>query len=218
MQIAVIFDMDGVIVDNGDFHYRAWKKFCENNNIAFSQEKFRKVFFGRTNEQVLPVLFGRDLSHEEIQKLGDEKEEIYREIYRPHLTAVPGLVPFLAELKNNKIATAVATSASPENVEFVLNGLGIKHLFDVIIDDSMVSKGKPDPEVYLKSAAKLNMNPQHCVVFEDSLSGTKAAFDAGAKVVALTTSIDASEHKYAQQIITDFSEISVNFILQKLFS
>ena len=146
MKIAVIFDMDGVIVDNGEFHYLAWKKFCDSYQISFSKEKFRKTFFGRVNEQVLPILFNCDLSKDEIQTLGDEKEKIYRDIYKPELRPVKGLVMFLEDLKKNDIPIAVATSASPENVDFVLNGLNIRHYFATIVDDSMVPKGKPDPE------------------------------------------------------------------------
>ncbi|QGY43743.1 beta-phosphoglucomutase family hydrolase [Maribellus comscasis] len=215
---AVVFDMDGVIVDNGEFHYLAWKRFCYNHQIPFSKEKFRKAFFGRINEQVLPILFNKELTKDEIQKLGSEKEKIYREIYKPELKPVPGLVLFLNELKENNIPVAVATSASPENVDFVLDGLNIKYYFDVIVDDSMVTKGKPDPEIYLKAAQLLKKASKNCIVFEDSLSGTKAALDAGSKVVAITTSLKADEHKYAKHIFSDFSEISLNFICTEIFN
>ena len=204
-------------MDNGEFHFLAWQKFCSSHRIPFSKEEFRRNFFGRVNEQVLPVLFQRVLSKDEIQVLGDEKEKIYREIYGPKLKSVNGLVSLLDDLKKNSVSVAVATSASPENVDFVLNGLNIKHYFNVIVDDSMVTKGKPDPEIYLKTAQLLKTQPENCVVFEDSLSGTKAAFNAGAKVFALTTSLDAAEHKFAHHIFPDFSGISYNFI-QKLFS
>ncbi|MCG6189666.1 HAD family hydrolase [Maribellus maritimus] len=215
---AVVFDMDGVIVDNGEFHYLAWKKFCYKHQVPFSKENFRKTFFGRVNEQVLPILFNKELTKDEIQKLGNEKEKIYREIYKPELKPVPGLVSFLNELKKNNIPVAVATSASPENVDFVLNGLNIKCYFDVIVDDSMVIKGKPDPEIYLKATQLLKKAPENCIVFEDSLSGTKAALDAGARVVAITTSLKADEHKYAEHIFSDFSEISLNFICTEIFN
>jgi beta-phosphoglucomutase family hydrolase len=214
MKIAVVFDMDGVIVDNGRFHYLAWEEFCKKYRILFSDNIFRKTIFGRTNAEAIPFLFQRDLEKNEIQKLGAEKEEIYRRIYAPALKPVNGLPAFLEELKKHNIPTAVATSASPENVMFVLDGLRIKHYFNCIVDDSMVKNGKPNPEIYLKAAELLTTRPADCVVFEDSLSGTKAAFDAGAKVIALTTSLKAGEHRYAQHIFPDFSEISVNFIIE----
>jgi len=204
--------MDGVLVDNGAYHYQAWKMFCDKFDILFSEDKFRTFFFGRTNEQVLGDLFKNDLTAHEIKQLALEKEQIYRDIYAPYLKPVKGLLSFLDNLKENKIPVGVATSAPKENVDFVLSGLNIQKYVDVIVDDSMVSNGKPHPEIYLKAAQLLNTEPGNCVVFEDSLSGTKSAFDAGTKVIALTTTLPSDKHKYAHQIIDDFNEISVERI------
>lgn len=208
MQQAVIFDMDGVMVDNGGFHYRAWQKFCANYDIAFSEEKFKTIFFGRTNQQVLPDLFERDLPPQEIKKLAHEKEQIYREIYQPFLQPVNGLIEFLHELKSRKIPVGVATSAPKENVGFVLNGLGVAAYVDAIVDDSMVANGKPNPEIYFKAAELLKVLPRNCVVFEDSLSGTKSAFAAGTKVIAITTTLPADKHQFAHEIMKDFTDIN----------
>ncbi len=208
MSIAAIFDMDGVIVDNGKYHLKAWEEFCNRHNISFTEERFNE-FFGRTNEQVLTDMFHHDLSKQEIKKLGNEKEEIYREIYKPHLKPVEGLISFLEELQQNNIPTGVATSAPEENVDFVLDGLDIRGFIQIIVNDSMVTRGKPHPEIYLKTAELLKTDPQNCVVFEDSLSGTKAAFDAGTKVVAITTTVPAEKHKHAHLTVSNFNEISV---------
>lgn len=205
--------MDGVLVDNGAYHYQAWKIFCDKFNIPFSEKKFRTVFFGRTNEQVLTDLFDRILSANEIEQMALEKEQIYRKIYAPQLKPVKGLLPFLEKLKVNNIPVGVATSAPKENVDFILNGLNIQKYVDVVVDDSMVSNGKPNPEIYLKAAQLLNTKPENCVVFEDSLSGTKSAFDAGTKVIALTTTLPAEKHKYVHRIIDDFEEVSVEDVL-----
>ena len=210
--MAVIFDMDGVIVDNGEFHQKAWQEFSNRYNIPFSDEKFQNDYFGRTNEQVLPEMFNRDLSENEIKKLGEEKEEIYREIYRPHLNPLPGLMEFLKELKKNEIPMGVATSAPQENVDFILEGLGIREFISEIVTDSMVKRGKPDPEIYLKAAEMLNRKPENCVVFEDSKSGTKAAWDAGTKVVAVTTTLPAEKHRHAHRIVSDFKNVTLSFV------
>jgi beta-phosphoglucomutase family hydrolase len=212
MQISVIFDMDGVIVNNGEFHYRAWKKFCDKYQISFSEDTFKNKFFGRTNEEVLPELFGYELSGREIKSFGEDKEKIYREIYKPHMQPVDGLLNLLRELKKENIPVGVATSAPPENVEFVIQGLEIGDFFQTIIDDSMVLNGKPAPDIYLEAAKRLNSSPGNCIVFEDSLSGTKAAWQAGAKVVALTTTLPASKHKYAHRTMNDFKMASIDFI------
>lgn len=217
MSVAVIFDMDGVIVDNGEYHQQAWKEFSHKYGLSFSEEKFKNEYFGRTNEHVLPEMFGKKLSKQEIKKLATEKEEIYRKIYRPHLKPVDGLISFLDELHDNNTPMAIATSAPIENVDFVLKGLGIEKYIEKVITDSMVSKGKPNPEIYLKAAEMLGTKPGNCVVFEDSLSGTKAAWQAGAKVIALTTTLPASKHKYAHRIMNDFKMASIDFI-QSLFT
>ena len=210
MSLAVIFDMDGVMVNNGEYHYKAWKKFCANHSIKFSREKFTKVFFGRTNNQVIPDLFGKNLAVDEIEKLASEKENIYRHMYAPHIRPVNGLVELLLQLQKNKIPVAVATSAPMANADFVLERLNIKKLISVIVDESMVANGKPNPEIYLKTAQLLQTPVSDCVVFEDSISGTQAAFDAGAKVIALTTTLNAAQHKYAHVIINDFTSVFIN--------
>jgi len=217
-QLAVIFDMDGVIVDNSKYHQQAWEEFSKEYNIHFTEEKFKTVFFGRINEEVLPILFNRDLSRQEISKLADEKEKIYREIYAPHLTPVKGLRNLLHELNQANIPVGVATSAPKENVDFIINGLDIGNYINTIIDDSMVSEGKPAPDIYIETAKRLNTKPADCVVFEDSFSGTQSAWNAGAKVVAVTTTMPAKKHKFAHHIINDFTEISIHIIRKKLFN
>ena len=212
MDIAAIFDMDGVIADNGEFHQKAWEEFSQRHNLSFSKEKFKNDYFGRTNEQVLPELFGKELTGEEIHQLGDEKEAIYREIYRPHLKPIPGLIDFLEELHKNEIPVGVATSAPQDNVDFILDGLGINKFIMTVVTDSMVKNGKPHPEIYLKAAELLKTAPDNCVVFEDSMSGTKSAYDAGSRIVAITTTLPAEKHKYAHQVVPDFEGMSLRFI------
>jgi len=212
MDIAVIFDMDGVIVDNGRFHQKAWREFCLNYNIPFTDEKFQNHFFGRTNEKVLPEMFNRKLTPEEIEKYGNEKEEIYRNIYGPHAKPLAGLVQVLEDLTKNRIPVGIATSAPTQNVNFILDTLKIRNYFNQIVDDSMVSHSKPHPRIYLKTAELLRTKPENCVVFEDSLSGTKSAFDAGAKVVAVTTTLPAKEHKYAHITVPHFKDVTLQFL------
>ncbi|HKJ80104.1 MAG TPA: HAD family phosphatase [Prolixibacteraceae bacterium] len=214
MEVAVIFDMDGVIVDNGKYHQKAWEEFCVRHKISFSEEKFKNKYFGRTNNQVLPELFDKDLSENEVKQLADEKEKIYRCIYKPHLKAVSGLHEFLEELKTNNIPVAVATSAPQENVDFVLKGLKIDKYIQQVVTDAMVLRGKPHPEIYLKAAEMLNVAPPLCVVFEDSLSGTKSAYDSGAKVVAVTTTLPAEKHTHAHKIIVDFTSVNLRIVRQ----
>jgi beta-phosphoglucomutase len=217
MNFSVIFDMDGVIVDDAYHHYLAWQAFCRKYSLPFSEEQFKKRYFGKTNQQVLPELFGREIPSLEINQFAEEKEELFCEIYRPVMRPLNGLIPLLSELKQNGIKMGVATSAPKRNVDLILDGLLLRTYFDCIIDDSMVLRSKPDPEIYLKAAEKLGAQPSACVVFEDSLAGTKSAFDAGCKVIALTTTLPASKHKFYHYLANDFSQISLNFISSELF-
>lgn len=116
-------------------------------------------------------------------------------------------------LKKNNIPVGVATSAPTKNVEFVLDRLQIKKYINQIVNEEMVSESKPHPGLYLKTAELLRTKPENCVVFEDSLSGTKSAFDAGTKVIAVTTTLTAKEHKYTHSTIADFRDLSIQFLL-----
>lgn len=207
MMYAALFDMDGTMTDNMAFHLRAWKLFCERYGLQVSESEIRQQF-GHTNREHFEHFFGRQVNEAEAYRLGEEKEEIYREIFQHELKPVEGLIHLLESLKSRNFRLAVATSAPRSNVGFVLDNLGVRNWFDALIDAEDVSRGKPDPEVFLKAAQRLNMNPAQCLVFEDSRYGIQAALAAGMKVVALTTTHQADYLTGAHRIIGNFSEIS----------
>lgn len=190
---AVLFDMDGTLVDNMTFHIAAWGAFCQRHNLLFSLENYYQNLNGRNSRDTLELLFGRHLDDGEVHRLTEEKEELYRQSYRSHLTPIAGLVAFLQDLKAQGVALAVATSAPLSNVNFTLQGAGIDSFFSVVVYGGMVQRGKPDPEIYRTTADKLGVKPADCVVFEDALLGIESATRAGMTVVALTTSHPAAE-------------------------
>ena len=214
MNIAIIFDMDGVIVANDRYHVEAWLEFARRHGAELTPEYYRKNINGRTMAGCLEVLFGRKMSAVEVKKYGEEKEGLYREIYRPHLAATPGLQLFLEELKAREVPCAVATSAPRANVDFTLDGTGLRHFFRQVIDDSGVTRGKPDPEVYLKSASGLGIAPERCVVFEDALLGIEAGKNAGMKVVGVATTHPEEELGQADRVIKDFEGLNVEELLE----
>ena len=185
MKHAFIFDMDGVIVDSNPTHKIALQQFCKQHGYDLTEQQLREKIYGRTNRDWLLNLFG-NLSEETIRKYAFEKESLFRELYLD-IKPVTGLIPFLEKLDALKIPRAIATSAPRANVDFTLLHTHIERFFPIILDDSFVTHGKPDPEIYLKSAAALGLDPAHCVVFEDSLSGVMAGKRAGCKVVGITT-------------------------------
>ncbi len=209
--IALLFDMDGVIVDNHEFHLKSWLQFFEKHNIQMDEEEYKAKVNGRTMENIIPNLFGREMTNEEVWEIGEEKEALYRELYRPHIKPTSGLVTFLAEVIRQQIPRTVSTSAPPANVEFTMQYTGLRSYFPTIIDSTMVTHGKPHPEVYLKSAEALGMKPEQCIVFEDALLGIQAGKNAGMKVigVASTHTREELEAEDTDLVIDDFRNLKL---------
>ena len=154
------------------------------------------------------------ITEEEIWALGEEKEALYREIYAPDVAPLPGFIDFVRSLKENHIKTAVATAAPKVNLDFLLEHIDLRNDFDVLIDDSEVDKGKPDPEIYLKAAERLGFSPELCLVFEDSLAGIQAAINAGIKVIGVTTTNPPENMQNTNLVIKDFTEINMTRITE----
>jgi beta-phosphoglucomutase family hydrolase len=208
INFAAIFDMDGVIVDNYAFHQEAWKIFCRRHAVDFD-EAFRSEVFGGTNRDHLETFFRRPLTAREVADLEQEKEAVYRELYREDIRPLPGLLPFLQQLKQAGVPMALATSSPPVNVGFVLDETGTRSYFDVIMDASHVTHGKPHPEIYLKTAEALGLEPNACLVFEDSVNGINSALRAGMRVIALTTTHAADELPEVDLHVPTFEKIGV---------
>jgi HAD superfamily hydrolase (TIGR01509 family) len=206
---AVIFDMDGVIVDSNPFHKVSLQAFCNRYGFTFTDAQLREKLFGRRNVDWIPALFGAHLTPEEILAYSLEKEAIYRDMYQHDIVPLQGLPGFLALLEEQKVKRAIATSAPPDNVAFTLGKTNLSHYFETIIDDTHVNRGKPDPEVYLKAAEALGVDPAHCVVFEDSLAGVEAGLRAGAKVVGISTTHTAEELANTHLVIPDFTGLTL---------
>ena len=211
--IAVIFDMDGVITDNNAYHEIAWKEFCQQHNIFLSNDEIHHHVFGRIAKDTLEYIFKREISQAETDKFVDEKETIYRQIYKDHIRPIDGLLELLDELKGNGIPLALATSAPSGNVDFTFSFIQIRDYFDHILDASHINKGKPDPEIYAKAILKLSNVPERCLVFEDSKAGIQSARSAGAKVVGLATTHSPEELTGVVKVIKNFREISIQEII-----
>jgi beta-phosphoglucomutase len=210
MRLSAVFDMDGVIVDNRAFHFRAWKIFSSEHGLPFDETFFRDRLFGRTNAAILRGLFGRELAAGEAAGFAEAKEALYRRIYRGHVRPAPGLEEFLKDLRAKGATTAVATAAPRANLDFALDETGLGPLFDVLVDIDMVPNGKPAPDLYLKAAELLGRPPERCVAFEDSYPGLRSALAAGMKVVGVTTTHSAGEIDFAHRVIADFRDIDAS--------
>ncbi len=200
---ALIFDMDGTMVDNMMIHHRAWQRKLEENGLTLSLEEVKEKIHG-VNYEILVRLFGDRFSDEERIRISNEKEAEYRKIYANEVQLVDGLLDFLIKQKSLGTPMAVASAAPKENVDFILDSLELRPFFTVIQHAGNVTKGKPDPEIFLNTAKLLNRKPDECLVFEDSPTGALSASRAGCDVVVVTTT-----HKKQ-----DFASISgiVDFI------
>ena len=188
MKKGVIFDMDGVLVDNANAHIEAFQVFCKRYGIDLPLDTFSKMF-GMTNEDIIPALLPSDIVKAKgLQVLSDEKEAIYREQYAKTIKPVPGLIEFVHDLKKHGVKLAVGSSGCAANVDFVIKSLGLEDCFDAVVNGDMITRGKPDPEVFLLAAKLLGLPATECVVIEDSFAGIDAARAAGAAVIALATS------------------------------
>jgi len=183
---AFIFDMDGTLVDNMRFHTEAWRTLIEENGYEFTERKFLVETAGQTNREIIPGVFG-SMSNERLSELALRKEELYREAYLPHRTPVAGLIGFLNATRDLGIKMAVSTAASPANMAFILDGLELRKYFGAITTAADVKRGKPDPEIFLISAANVGVEPKNSIVFEDAFFGFEAAQRAGMKAIGIST-------------------------------
>jgi HAD superfamily hydrolase (TIGR01509 family) len=214
---AFIFDMDGTLVDNMSFHERTWLELLAGCRVDVNADNKHRRASGRTNPDILREFLGDRLAEHEVAEWTERKEALYREAYRPHLRAITGLPGFLESARLLGVPLAVATSGTPGNVEFVLDGLRIGALFATVVTGGEVTRGKPDPEMFLIAAERLEVEPASCVVFEDSRAGVEAAIRAGMRVVVLATTPGIRELEGREgvvDVVADYSDLDPRALLR----
>ena len=193
MRRAVLWDLDGTLVDSADYHWRSWRDTLASEGLSISYQQFLESF-GQKNDRILRKWFGPDISSERIQTLGDTKEAEYRRLAETEgLVVLPGAVDWVARLRRDGWKQAIASSAPRQNVEAMLRAAALDGGFDAIVAAEDVSKGKPDPDVFLTAASRLGVEPPRCVVVEDAAAGIEAARRAGMKSIGVsaTTTLPA---------------------------
>jgi beta-phosphoglucomutase len=204
---GVIFDVDGVIVASGPPHRESWRRLAAEAHVPMSDEFFARTF-GQTNKDILEALFGRALPDEEWRRLGDRKEALYREIIRHNVPVMPGAVELVEALHGDGARLAVGSSGPPENIELCLREMGIGGLFDAVVTGNDVTRGKPDPQVFLLASERLGLAPERCVVVEDAVIGVEAARRAGMRAVALTSSHPRESFGHADLVVDSLTELT----------
>jgi beta-phosphoglucomutase family hydrolase len=187
--IALIFDMDGVIIDSNPLHRQAWAAFNRRYGLETTEAMQRRMY-GKRNDEIVRDYFGEGISPEEVDARGRAKERLYREMLtgRTEEMLVPGLRAFLERYRD--LPMGVGSNAEPENISLVLDETGLRRYFRAVVDGHQVRHAKPHPEVYLRVAELLETDPAECVVFEDSHSGAAAAVAAGMRVIGISTTDD----------------------------
>lgn len=181
--LGAIFDMDGVLVDSAGPHLASWQRMAREHGRELTEEDFRRTF-GRQNRDIIPLALGiTDAA--EVQRLSDRKEELYRELIRGRVPAMDGAVELVRSLHAAGFKLAIGSSGPPENVEAVLDGMGLADLFHARATSREVHRGKPDPQVFTVAAGMLGLPPGDCAVVEDAPAGIEAALAAGAAAIAL---------------------------------
>jgi beta-phosphoglucomutase len=179
--------MDGVIVDSMRTHEKAWLALFADLGLKIDLKEFHYQTAGMTGTEVLRHFLGNRFSDAELAQLSAQKEFLYRVLFRKKLKATKGLLAFLKAAETLKIPMALATGGGKANIDFILDGLSIRTYFQSVLGAGDVKHGKPNPEIYLKSADALGLLPEQCFVFEDALPGIEAAHRAGMRIIGIAT-------------------------------
>jgi beta-phosphoglucomutase family hydrolase len=213
---ALVFDMDGTLVDNMRYHEQAWIAFFKRRGQDIDPPTFFAQTAGRHNREIMHDWISPSLTQEELAALAEEKESLYRQLYAPHRKAVAGFTAFAAQARAAQLKLAVATSSPPVNVAFILDALELRTYFDVVVDASNVQRGKPHPDIYLAAAQQLGVQPSQCIAFEDAPAGVESANAAGMPCVALTTYLDVkafAKHTNVLACVADFTQLNLKTLL-----
>jgi beta-phosphoglucomutase len=182
--LAVIWDVDGTLVDTAELHFQAWSRLATDVNRPFTRADFAATF-GRRNPEIIHQVFGTHYTEEQVANLGRRKEEFYRAAARRGVELLPGARALLEGLHAAGFRQAIGSSAPLENLDLILSLTDTRRCFGAIVSAEDTQRGKPDPQVFLVAAAKLGVPPTRCVVMEDAVAGVQAARAAGMKCVAV---------------------------------
>ena len=211
MNQGFIFDMDGTMVDNMMTHHRAWQIKLRELGLDMPLKEVHRTIHGK-NEEIIERLFGGRFTPEQRRQIAGEKEERYRDVFLPELKLLDGLHDFLNDCSAKNIPLSIGTAAPSANVNFVMNNLNLHPFFKKVVNSDDVSLGKPNPEVFEKAAAGMNIPLSNCLIFEDSPTGATTAFNAGCPVVVVLTTHKKEEFEHLPNVvkyINDYTEITV---------
>jgi beta-phosphoglucomutase len=204
---AVIWDLDGVIIDSADEHRRAWQRLAREEGIVMTDADFWATF-GKRNDDIFATLWGK-LPPERVKELSDRKEKYFRELIRESAAPLPGAIELMRGLHEVGFAQALASSTPVENINLIAEVLGLKRYLSILVSGETVARGKPAPDIFLKAAAELHMDPTVCLVIEDAVAGVEAAHAAGMRCIAVAGNRDLPGLRKADLMVKDLTEVDV---------
>ncbi len=207
---AVIWDLDGVIIDSGEEHRLSWHRLAHDENLPFTDEQFYATF-GMRNDEIIPRLWG-PLSAEKIKAYADRKEEYFRENIREKAAPLPGAIELLTALRDAGFKQVLASSTPIKNIEVISGVLGLEKYLNAFVSGETVPRGKPAPDVFLKAASVLGIAPEHCVVIEDAVAGVQAAINSNMKCIAVAGQRDLPGLRAADLMVKDLTQVTVDDI------
>jgi beta-phosphoglucomutase len=213
--VGVIFDMDGVLLNSGPAHAESWRVLAREHGRTVSDEEFAR-HFGKPSRDIIRALFGRQLTDEEVRRLDDRKEAVYRELIRDALPVMPGALSAIERLSDAGLSLAVGSSGPPENIDLMLDGLEIRERVAAVVHGKEVTHGKPHSEVFLLAATRLGIPPERCVVIEDAPVGIEAAHRARMPTVGLTSTHARDALGSAEVVIDSLDELHPALIAKLL--
>ncbi|PWT74530.1 MAG: haloacid dehalogenase [Bacteroidetes bacterium] len=204
---AFIFDLNGTMIDDMEFHIDAWSKLLnEVLGANMNRQEVRSHMYGKNSELLIRVFGENRFTDQEMDQLSMEKERLYQAAYKPNLGLIPGLHNFLENAHANNIDMAIGSAAIPFNIDFVLDNLQIRPYFKTIVSANDVKRSKPDPETYIMAANLMGKNADECLVFEDAPKGVESADQAGMSCIVLTTMHHRDEFKVYKNITRYISD------------
>jgi beta-phosphoglucomutase len=216
-QLAVIFDVDGVLVDSYDAHFESWRQLYDELGLVLTEAAFAESF-GRTSREILRRAFGDELSDKRVLELDRRKEALYRDIIRANYPAMDGAAELVDALAGDGFRLAIGSSGPPENIALVLEKLSSGRCMSAVVSGADVTRGKPDPQVFQIAAERLGVSPACCAVVEDAVPGVEAARRAGMTAIALVGTAKRDELAAADLVVGHLRELNPPRIRQQIES
>ena len=216
-RLGVIFDIDGVLLDSYELHYECWRALAEEHAITLGQREFDSLF-GRRGNEIVREIWGKELTAEQVVSIHRQKQALYRERLQGNFPKMDGAIQLIDGLVAKGFVLGIGSSAPPENVEMSLRGLDRTNSFKAVVSGDEVTRGKPDPQVFLLAAQRMEVEPSSCAVIEDAPAGIAAALAAGMTAIALAGTVPPGSLTAAHLVITSLRQVTPKRIVELILS